>query len=142
MRSRRIALAILLCALTTAAVVRAAVGSVPTRGVRPCPERAEIRGVLDGERAALLQLDRRYRAVRAPDDAREIEREVVRLERETEIAVLRVQARHARADGHEAVAAFLEGAIRALETPPVQLPPGARPRPVLTRATSSVTVGR
>lgn len=140
MRGLRCGLAILLFAAALVgarprtgrdAEVAAAPVARPARVARPSPMTIEIRAVLDRERDALASLHAKLRAARDEGAARELEREVERVRLGTEVSLLRVQAKHARLAGREAVAAHLEGAIRALLSPPVVLPERARPVPVL-----------
>lgn len=145
MRPHRIGLAILLLVVVIGATpsVRAAdeapVATTPSvRVVRQNPMMAEIRAVLDGERATLARLNQRFRAAVDGTDAEAIQKEIAQVKLDSEMAVLRVQVKYARAGGREAVAAFLEGAIRAMQSPPVQLPAESRPVPVLT-TTPAVT---
>ena len=59
----------------------------------------------------------------------------VQLKLGTEIALLRVQARYARAEGRLAVAAHLDDAIRELESPPVPPQTAVRPSPTSAETT-------
>jgi hypothetical protein len=106
----------------------------PARVAQPSPMMVEIRAVLDQERTSLKSLNERFRAAKDDATAQALQREIAQVKQDSEIAILRVQAKHARLAGHDAVAAYLEGAIRTILSPPVQLPASARPSPVLTES--------
>ena len=137
---------LLLTLLAVAAPAGPVVGDAPTAAAPGIVNQhallAEIRAVLDDEHAVRAELSRRFRAARHETSATAIRAEIARAEFEAEVAVLRVQAKHARADGREAVAAFLEGAIRAMQSPPVHLPVEARPVPSLRTLPESSEVPR
>lgn len=144
MRLSRHGLAILLLTLLAGAApaVRAegeapATTTATPRVARVNPMMTEIRAVLDGERTTLARLNQRFRAAADGADAEAIQKEIAQVKLDSEIAVLRVQVKYARAGGRDAVAAFLEGAIRAMQSPPVQLPAETRPVPVITRTATS-----
>ena len=134
-------LAFLVCAVAPAPAGAAddAVAPAPAvkRVAQPSPMMVEIRAVLDSERASLKSLNERFRAAKDDATAQALQREIAQVKQDSEIAILRVQAKHARLAGHDAVAAYLEGAIRTILSPPVQLPLSSRPVPVLTESAPS-----
>jgi membrane-bound lytic murein transglycosylase B len=134
-------LAVALCAApsrpATAAEDPAPPATVAHRVVRANPMMVEIRAVLDGERATLKTLHERFRAAKDPDAAIAIQREIARVKLDTEVAVLRVQAKHARAAGRADVATSLETAIQQILEPGA--PPPATPRPTRTPTTEANT---
>lgn len=145
MRFHRHGFAILLLTLLAATASRAAAGptgSAAPGAARSVPALSEIRAVLDDEHATRIELQRRLRGAHDEARAAAIRDELARVQFEAELAVLRVQAKHARASGREAVAAFLEGAIRAMHSPPVRLPVDARPVPSLRTLPESAEVPR
>lgn len=99
------------------------------------PMMTEIRAVLDGERSALKSLNERFRAAKDPDATIALQREIARVKLDTEVAVLRVQAKHARAAGRADVALSLETAIQQMLAP--EAPPPATPRPARTPTTET-----
>lgn len=93
------------------------------------PMMTEMQAVLALEAEKLAELRQRGRESATPDGALAVQREIERLKFETEIALLRVQARHARAAGRVEVATRIEVAIADLVNPPRPLAPAARPVP-------------
>lgn len=133
-------IAVALCGAARAAeetVAPAASAEKAPRVAKSSPMMVEIRAVLDGERAALRPLNERFRAAKDPDAAIAIQREIARVKLDTEVAVLRVQAKHARAAGRADVAASLETAIQQILEP--SAPPPATPRPARTPTTETST---
>ena len=78
---------------------------------------AEMKAVLEGERAALAALDVRFR--QAPDAraALAVQREIERLKMSTELELLRIQAVFARRSGRLQAAQEIEAAIVELTRP-------------------------
>lgn len=105
------------------------------RLAKASPMMVEIRAVLDEERAALKSLNERFRAAKDADAAIALQREIARVKLDAEVAVLRVQAKHARAAGRADVAANLEAAIQKMLEP--EAPPPATPRPARTPVTDT-----
>lgn len=81
------------------------------------PLMTELRTLLDEERTSLASLGRQLAGTHDQASALAIQREVARVKLSTEVALLRVQAKHARAAGHAAFADELEAAARELESP-------------------------
>lgn len=143
MRSHRygipLLLSLVLIAVALPAFVRAdeetAVPAPKPRLVKASPMMVEIRAVLDEERAALKTLNERFRAAKDPDAAIAIQREIARVKLDAEVAVMRVQAKHARAAGRADVATNIEAAIRMMLEP--EAPPPATPRPARTPTTET-----
>lgn len=132
-------LTVVLLAVATPAALRAAEETAAPapkpRLAKASPMMAEIRAVLDEERAALRSLNERFRAAKDPDAAIALQREIARVKLDAEVAVLRVQAKHARAAGRADVAASLETAIEQMLAPAA--PPPSAPRPARTPATET-----
>jgi hypothetical protein len=97
----------------------------------------EIRALLADEHRTLVALNERFRRTTDPAAALALQREIAQLKFGTEIALLRVQARYARAEGRPSVAAHLENAIRELESPPVPRQTAVRPAPPSAEATAA-----
>lgn len=140
MRFRFAALAMLLLAVAFTGAARAADETAAPaekapRVAKASPMMIEIRAVLDGERTALKSLNERFRAAKDPDAAIAIQREIARVKLDTEVEVLRVQVKHARAAGRADVAASLETAIQQILEP--STPPPAAPRPARTPTTET-----
>ncbi len=132
-------LALLLCTGLPPVVRATEEPAAPTpttkRVAKLSPMMTEIRALLDGERNALKSLDERYRAAKDPVAAIALQREIARVKLDTEIAVLRVQAKHARVAGRAEVATSLETAIQQMLQP--EAPPPATTRPVRTPTTET-----
>lgn len=104
--------------------------SEPARPVRTAsPMMLEIRGVLAAENEKLAGLRERAKSAATPEIAIVIQREIERVKFDTEIALLRTQAKFARAAGRTEVAARIERAVADLLNPPKPLAPAARPAP-------------
>jgi hypothetical protein len=97
--------------------------------VKPGAMMTEIRALLADEHRTLASLNERFRRTTDQAAAIALQREIAQLKLGTEIALLRVQARYARAEGRLAVAAHLDDAIRDLESPPVPPQSAVRPSP-------------
>jgi hypothetical protein len=97
---------------------------------RLSPMMAEMQTVLAAENEKLAELRQRVRSAPTPDEALAIQRDIERLKFETEVSLLRVQAKHARAAGRTEVASRIEMAIAELVHPPKPVAPAARPVPV------------
>lgn len=104
--------------------------------VKPGAMMTEIRALIADEHRTLAALNERFR--RTTDDATAItlQREIAQLKLGTEIALLRVQARYARAEGRLSMAAHLDEAIHDLESPPLPQPTTTRPSPTATKTTA------
>lgn len=72
-----------------------------------------MRAILDAESQSLATLQARFAAAADEKTALEAQREIQRVKSETEIALLRVQAAHARAAGKAQAAADIDAAIEA-----------------------------
>lgn len=108
-----------------------------TAAARPLsPEMVEINAAMAAERAQVDDLAARLQA--ATDDAMALalEREIETAKRSTELAILGIQARHARAAGREAQAQEIEAAISQMTavmnvpatiTAPGIVPPASHP---------------
>ncbi len=116
-----------------AVLLLAALPFVPARAAdasdaKPDPVRrlgplmTEMRALLEDERASLLSLNQRLAAARGHAAALEVQREIARVKLSTEVALIRAQAKHARAAGHTAFADELETAAQTLESPPAARP--------------------
>jgi hypothetical protein len=90
---------------------------------------AEMQAVLAAERERVAELRLRGDKAATPDEAVAIQREIERVKFDTEISLLRVQAKHARAAGRTQVAARIEAAINELLSPPKPAAPADRPVP-------------
>ena len=132
-------LGFLLCAAPPAPGHAAEVSAPPAPGVantvKPGAMMTEIHALVADERRSLAALNERFHRTTDQAAAIALQREIAQLKLGTEIALLRVQARYARAEGRLAVAAHLDDAIRELESPPV--PPQTAVRPSPTSAETS-----
>ena len=135
-------LGFLLCAALPAPGHAAEVTAPPTppapkvaSPVKPGAMMTEIRTLVADERRALAALNERFRRTTDQAAAIALQREIAQLKLGTEIALLRVQARYARAEGRLAVAAHLDDAIRELESPPVPPQTAVRPSPTSAETT-------
>lgn len=93
------------------------------------PLMIELRAVLDAEAVQVAALRERAAKAATPDEAIALQREIEKLKFDTEVSLLRVQAKHARAGGRTEVAARIEIAISELLNPPKVVAPAARPVP-------------
>jgi hypothetical protein len=110
----------------------AAAGAPVDSAVRPAPVHpmmGEIRAALEAEQSKLLELRARMNATRDPASHLAIQREVEQVKRGTEIAILRIQAAHARRDGRAALADRIDAAIEEMLRPVARGVPAARPAP-------------
>jgi len=82
------------------------------------PMMAEIEALLKAEAEALADLNASFQQARDETEALAVQEEISRIKVETELNILRVQIRHARAAGHEDVAVKLEAAIEKMTNPP------------------------
>ncbi len=103
--------------------------ATPSRSGSHLAMRNEMRAVIDAERVTLEALNARFRQSADAEAGLAIQREIAQLKVQTELSLLRIQARHARAAGRATVADAIERAIREIESPPVPLPAGIRPVP-------------
>jgi hypothetical protein len=93
------------------------------------PMMAEMQTVLAAESERLAELKLRAGKAPTPDDALAIQREIERVKFDTEVSLLRVQAKHARQAGRTEVASRIESAIADLVNPSKPVAPAARPVP-------------
>lgn len=98
------------------------------------PMQAEIAQLIASERAAVAQLQERLVAAKGTATALELHKQVQETKLNTQLAMLRIQARYARAEGREAVAEQLETAIRDMTTPKAPGKPIDRPAPAAAPA--------
>lgn len=106
-------------------------GPAPAPAVKP-PRSAmmvEIEALFEAARIRVEEL--RAQAAAAPDAMAflELQRQIERLHRDTELAILQVQADHARRAGHEEAARRIEAAIALAQEPPPVARRAARPAP-------------
>ncbi len=94
---------------------------------RLSPMGAELAQALEAERTALRELQARFDRAPNEREALAVQREIERVKTATEIALLRIQAKHARLKGRETVARRIEDAIEAILHPPVIRDPAIRP---------------
>jgi hypothetical protein len=132
-------LGFLLCAAPSAPGHAAEVPAPPAPEVasivKPGAMMTEIRALVADERRSLASLNQRFHRTTDQAAALTLQREIAQLKLGTELALLRVQARYARAEGRLSVAAHLENAIRELESPPVPRQTAVRPSPTSTETT-------
>lgn len=93
------------------------------------PLMIELRAVTDAEAVQVAALRERVAKAATPDEAIALQREIEKVKFDTEVALLRVQAKHARAGGRTEVAMRIEAAISELLNPPRIAAPAARPAP-------------
>jgi hypothetical protein len=93
------------------------------------PMMIEMQAVMTAEREKVAELRARADKASTPDEAVAIQREIERVKFDSEISLLRVQAKHARAAGRTQVATSIEAAINELLSPPKLAAPAARPVP-------------
>lgn len=107
-------------------------GETPAPAVtkRPLsPMMLELQAVMTAEAEQVAALRQRAAKATSPDEALALQREIEKLKFDTEVSLLRVQAKHARAGGRTEVAARIEAAISDLLNPPKIAAPAARPVP-------------
>jgi hypothetical protein len=110
-----------------APVEEAAAPAVPKRPLSPMM--TEIRALLDADAEQVAALRQRIAKASSPEEALVLQRQIEQLKLDTEVSLLRVQAKHARAAGRTEVASRLEAAISELLNPPKIQAPAARPVP-------------
>lgn len=93
------------------------------------PLMIELRAVLDAEAVQVAVLRERAAKAATSEEAVALQREIEKVKFDTEVSLLRVQAKHARAGGRADVAARIEAAISELLNPPKIAAPAARPVP-------------
>lgn len=93
------------------------------------PLMIELRAVMDAEAVQVAALRERAAKAASNDEAIALQREIEKVKFDTEVSLLRVQAKHARAGGRTEVAARIEAAISELLNPPRIAAPAARPVP-------------
>jgi len=102
----------------------------PAPHARPLsPMLAEMQALLAAEREQLAALHARVAKAGSNDEALALQRAIEKLKFDTEVSLLRVQAKHARQAGRTEVAARIEAAITELLNPPKIVAPSARPVP-------------
>lgn len=102
----------------------------PPEGKRPLsPMMTEIQAVFVAEAGKLAELRQRAARATTPDEALALQREIERVKFDTEVSLLRVQAKHARQAGRTEVASRIDAAISDLLNPPKVTAPAARPVP-------------
>jgi hypothetical protein len=115
--------------------------SLPTAGTPSLPPltpmQAEIRQLLDSEKAAVEQLQSRLGQAVDATQALEIQKQVQDTKFKTQIDILHVQARYARAEGREAIALQIETAIREMIAPKAPGKPIDRPAPAQAPASGA-----
>jgi hypothetical protein len=89
----------------------------------------EMRAVLDAERTELATLRARFAETTDPSTALDLQRSIEKLKANTEIALLRIQATHARKAGRLELATRIDSAIQRILAPPLRLEPMKRPTP-------------
>ena len=97
---------------------------------RLSPMAAELAQAIEAERDTLSELQARFDRAASEREALAIQHEIERLKTATEIALLRIQAKHARLKGRETVARRIDAAIEEILHPPVIRNPVVRPAPV------------
>lgn len=139
-RSRVVAAAAVLALAFTATAVepppppelpRAEADTTAISAASPAPTELGIAvaGALEAERSRVSALQALFDVAATDDAALAIQREIERVKSETELEILQIQARHARAAGRVEEADRIEAAARQLTEPlPVQQPV-ARPAP-------------
>lgn len=85
------------------------------KAVNPLYER--ITSLLEAERTQLVVLRARLDQAGTSDAATALEREIEQVKAKTEVAVMRLQSDHARANGRPAVADRIDAAIREMLQP-------------------------
>lgn len=105
----------------------AALAPAPVRAASPML--LEMQALLAAEHEQVLVLRERAAKAANADDAMALQREIEKLKFDTEVSLLRVQAKHARAAGRTEVATRIEAAISELVNPPKLKAPAVRPVP-------------
>lgn len=102
----------------------------PAVSARPLsPMLVEMQTVIAAEQEQLAALRTRVAKASSPEEALALQREIEKLKFDTEVSLLRVQAKHARTAGRTEVATRIEAAISELVNPPKVKAPAARPVP-------------
>ena len=108
---------------------------VDLAGRAPVPERQanpmmlEIRTVLEAAREQSNALQQQFQAATNEGEALGIQRELEKLMQDSEIEILEIQARYARARGDEDLAEDIEANIANIREPQVPIERANRPRP-------------
>jgi hypothetical protein len=92
-----------------------------------------ITALLDAERAQLVVLRGRLDQAGTSDAAIGVEREIEQVKRQTEVAIMRLQSEHARANGQSEVADRIDAALRVM-LQPRQQPAGRAATPTTSTA--------
>jgi hypothetical protein len=74
----------------------------------------EITAALEAERTLLRRLEAEVRGAAGSEAGLALQRQIAQVKQSTEIELLRIQARHARREGHSALAEKIEAAVREL----------------------------
>ncbi len=93
------------------------------------PMMVEIQGALAEQQRQVAALDARFAETSDETAALAIQREIEQIKQDTELAILAIQARHARAAGDEDLAQRIDAAIAAIQNPPPPPAPAVE-RPV------------
>ena len=93
------------------------------------PLMIEINAVLEANRIEIEALTARYKAAADEREAVAAMQEVIRVKREADLEILRIQLRHARQEGRDDSVARLEEAIRLMTAPRPAIEPRYRPAP-------------
>jgi len=89
----------------------------------------EIQGALAEQQRQVATLDARFAETTNETAAMAIQQEIEQIKQDTELAILAIQARHARAAGDENLALSIDAAIATLQNPPPP-PANTTERPV------------
>lgn len=92
------------------------------------PMMAEIQATMAASKSAVADLMNRSAGIQDHEAMNTIQREVARLKQQTELDILAIQARYARAEGNEELAKKIDQAIAYILAPPTPEAP-AEPRP-------------
>jgi TolA-binding protein len=92
------------------------------------PLAAELDAVLAAERALLRRLEVEVRRVGSSEAGLALQRQIAQVKQNTEIELLRVQARHARREGRTELAEQLEASVRELLMTPEERAAAERAR--------------
>lgn len=82
------------------------------------PMMLEIQGALAEQQRQVAALDARFAETTDETAVLAIQREIEQIKQDTELAILAIQARHARAAGDEDLAQSIDAAIAAIQNPP------------------------
>ncbi len=93
------------------------------------PMLVEIQSALAEQQRQVAALDARFAETTDATAALAIQREIEQIKQDTELAILAIQARHARAAGDENLAQSIDAAIATLQNPPPPPAPAVE-RPV------------